>query len=154
MRRHHFISLVVVAASVALVSVGASGASARTMAAGPKAPQGGAIPLSGPVVMPNTSGWHCNADSCIDVIGTGLHVTLLEAQGFTESNSGAAAPFWYDTDGHLAQFGVTVPWAVPSLLWGSYPENINLPNGDQVCLVWYTLSGAGPLGNPCINIHS
>jgi hypothetical protein len=167
MKRTIAISLIVVAATMVLAATAFGGAARGAAALGLQ--QGGVAPLgsvppsplgipagpvtSGPGVRPDTSGWHCNADTCINVWGTGLHVSELGANGFTETSTGAAAPFWYDYDGKLAAMGITIPWAQPGLVWDYWLVNLNLPNGDTVCLVWVGSTGA-PLGNPCIGIHS
>jgi hypothetical protein len=169
MKRKFAISSVL-AAGMAAFAVAAAGSAAAATSATGGIQQGGVTPLSGstalppagpalapvtsgPGVRPETSGWHCNADTCINVVGTGLHVSELEANGFTETSSGAAAPFWYDNDGKLAAMGLTIPWGQFGLLWDYWIVNLNLPNGDTVCLVWVGSTGA-PLGNPCIGIHS
>lgn len=147
------ISFAAVVAAALFFSVAGSGGAASTAAAA-RGGQGTTTFTPGPpTVLPNTSGWHCNIDTCIDVIGTGLHVDLFEAIGYVASTSGCGTPFWYDSRGYLAQLGATTCWANgPGTLFGTWPGNRNLPDGDTVCLVWV---GSGtPAGNPCVGIHS
>lgn len=150
------LAFIALAVGLVVMAITAASASAGDPTAGPSHSGGAAttyVPSSSPGAMPFTSGWHCDEVTCIDVLGSGLNVTGLDAEGYVDQQSGCVYPWWYDGDGQLSVYGPTVCWNQGAGQVYSYkPVNRNLPNGDTVCLLW--IGSGAPDGNPCVDIHS
>ena len=107
-------------------------------------------------VMPMTSGLHCSGQSCINVVGTKLHVNNVEYNGYSLALNGTTWVQIWDTSGYLFYWSSPLFWdestLPPHIIVGNLVVNLNLPNNDQVCLKF--LGTGHPSGNPCVTIHN
>lgn len=100
----------------------------------------------GIVAHPNSAS-KCDADTCLDVVGTGLRVTQMNASGF--GNVGCTAPHYHRNWGFLyTEYNICPDGDGPGVYWYSYKRPRTFNDGDVVSVHWDNIDG-----EPAARIH-